>query len=101
MPETIYIGSESGTRLALAFFAVVCAAVGYVIYSLLARPETRRANFITLGAASHRTSLLIAIIVSAAIFAAICRAMFSGFTRIEVEGDLLRLRGAELRVTTR
>jgi hypothetical protein len=91
MTETIYIGSDAGTRFALAFFAAFCAALGYVIYSLLARPETRRADFITLGAASRRTSLLIAIAASGALFAVICKAMLTGFSRIDVEGEALRL----------
>lgn len=91
MNETIHIASEVGTRLALAFFASVCATLGYIIYSLLARPETRRAEFITLGAASRRTSLLIAFAVSGTLFAAICGAMFNGFDRIEVSGERLGL----------
>ena len=91
MPETIYIASQASTRAALLFFAAVCAALGYVIYSLLARPETRRADFIRLGAAPRLTSLLFTIALSFTLFAVICKAMFSGFTRIEVEGEQLRL----------
>lgn len=71
MPETIHIGSASGTIFALALFALICAALGYISYSLLARPETRRAQFRRLGAVSRRTSLLLAISFSAALFALI------------------------------
>ena len=90
MPETIYIASQASTRAALLFFAAVCAALGYVIYSLLARPETRRADFISLGAASRPRSLLFSAALVATLFAVICKAMFSGFTRVDVAGDELR-----------
>lgn len=91
MPETIHIGSREGALLAAAFFAAMSAAIGYVLFALLARPETRRAEFLSFGAASRRFSAIFATVFSSALYALICWSLFSGFHRIDVDGDWLRL----------
>ena len=91
MTETIYIGSAGGAWSTLGFFAAFCALLGYGIYSLLVRPETRRAESLNLGAVSRLAGGLIAGALSGTIFLIVCRYTLSGFERIEVNGELLRL----------
>ncbi|MSO20404.1 MAG: hypothetical protein EXQ56_08050 [Acidobacteria bacterium] len=89
--DTIHIGSASGMLFAFVFFLAFSLTIGYVVYSLLARPETRRAEFIRMGAVSRRASLVIAGSLSGGLFVLICWTMFTGFHRIDVEGEQLRL----------
>ncbi len=91
MNENIYIGSAVGTLLALVFFLAIAVAIGYVVYLLLAHPETRRAEFLSLGAVSRITAMLIAAVIGGMIFLVICKATFTGFNRIEADGEILRL----------
>lgn len=87
MSETIAIGSAAGTWSAVLFFAALCATLGYVVFALLARPETRRAEFLRCGALPRGASLLLALVAGGGLFLLICWFMFSGFDRIEVAGE--------------
>lgn len=90
--NTIHIGSVAGMLFAAVFFLIISAAISYVAYALLARPETRRAEFIRLGAAPQRTALIIGSLLGSVIFLIVSRSIFTGFSRIEADGELLRLR---------
>jgi hypothetical protein len=91
LKETIQIGSAAGARVAALFFLIISGAIGYVVSALLSRPQTRRAEFVTLGGASTRTSAIIGTIVGATIYLVVCWSMLTGFNRIEVDGEVLRL----------
>ena len=90
--ETISIGSEMGRWLALIFFLAFSAAIGFVVFALLSRPETRRAEFLKLGAVSRKVSAVVGTLLGAAVFSTIAYSMFRGFYRIEAHGETLRLR---------
>jgi low temperature requirement protein LtrA len=89
--EAVNIASLSGTLLALGFFLALCLGITYVIYTLLTRPESRRAEFVRLGAVGGRTALAIAGCLGLAVFLLICSSLLSGFHRIEPAGDSLHL----------
>jgi hypothetical protein len=90
--ETISIGSEAGRWLALIFFFALSVAIGFAVFSLLSRPETRRAEFLRFGAASRKVSAIVGTLLGVAVFSTLAYSMFSGFYRMEAHGETVRLR---------
>ncbi len=77
------IASLQGLRLALAFFALLAALLGAGVAVALRRRAASRAG--------QRGALAAGLVLGCGVLAAVYHTSLSGFGRIEIEGDRLRL----------
>lgn len=90
MSETILIGSVSGNATATVFFVAVSSAIGGVVYFLLTRPSTRRAELAAFGAARRPVALVTALLAGGAVLGALATTL-AGFHGITLDETEMRL----------
>ena len=84
-------GSASGSAVAFVFFLILSAAIGFMIYALLAHPRFRRSESRALGNAPPRAAMMVGVALALTIFLAIYFTAINGFYRLNVDGDTIRL----------
>jgi hypothetical protein len=89
--DTFEFGSVSGSAFAFVFFLILSAAIGCMIYTLLAHPRFRRLDSRELGKAPPRAAIVIGASFALTIFLAIYFTAINGFYRLNIDGDMIRL----------